>query len=184
MAGLTGVCGRRVRWVLARRVGAVVAAEAVSGDVHVIEIRRYPRDGGVTVIAIIAARYVRRMLAGCSRSVVAGTACANDLCVVHLVSGYECHVVVTILANIAGLDMGRVFARGVRAVMAAEAIADNIRVIECGGYPAHRRMAVIAVVAAIDVRRILALGNCAVVAGVTGTNNLQVIDPHPCHCGS
>jgi hypothetical protein len=65
MTGLARVCGRCVRWVLARSVGAVVAAEAVSGDVHVIEIRRYPRDGGVTVIAIIAARYVRRMLADC-----------------------------------------------------------------------------------------------------------------------
>ena len=64
MAGLAGVRGRCVGWVLARRVGAVVAAEAVSGDVHVIEIRRYPRDGGVTIIAIIAALYVRRMLAG------------------------------------------------------------------------------------------------------------------------
>ena len=181
MAGLTGVRGRCVGWGLARRVGAVVAAEAVSGDVHVIEIRRYPRDGGVTVIAIIAARYVRRMLAGCGRSVVAGTACANDLCVVHLVSGYECHVVVTILANIAGLDMGRVLARGIRAVMTAEAVVENIRVIESGGYPAHRRMAVIAVVAANDVGRILALGNCAIVAGVTGTNNVQVIDPI-CRC--
>ena len=64
MAGLTGVCGRCMRWVLARRVGAVVAAEAVSSDVHMVEIRRNPRDGGVTVIAIIAALYVRRMLAG------------------------------------------------------------------------------------------------------------------------
>ncbi len=40
MAGLAGVGGKCVQWVLARRLGAVVAAEAVSGDVHVIEIRR------------------------------------------------------------------------------------------------------------------------------------------------
>jgi len=172
MAGLTSICGRCVRWVFARRVGAVVAAEAVSGDVYVIEIRRYPRDGGVTVIAIIAARDVRRMLADCGRSVVAGTACANDLRVVHLVSGYECHVVVTVLADIGGLDMCRVLARGIHAVMTADAVVDNVRVIESGGYPAHRRMAVIAIVAAIDMRRILALGNRAIVAGVTGTDNL------------
>ena len=40
MAGLAGVGGKCVQWVLARRLGAVVATEAVSGDVHVIEIRR------------------------------------------------------------------------------------------------------------------------------------------------
>jgi hypothetical protein len=39
MAGLTSVCGRCVRWVFARRVGAVVAVRAIAGDVGVIEIR-------------------------------------------------------------------------------------------------------------------------------------------------
>ena len=164
MAGLTGVCGRCVRWVFARRVGAVVAAEAVSGDVHVIEIRRYPRDGGMAVIAIVAARDVRGVLARCDRAVVTGTACANYLCMVHPVGRGERHVVVAILADNAGLDMRRILAGGVRAVVAAEAVIHDIRVIEIGRYPAHGCMAVVAVIAAIDVCRALALSNCAVVA--------------------
>jgi len=40
MAGLAGVCRACMHRVLARCISAVVAAEAVSGDVHVIEIRR------------------------------------------------------------------------------------------------------------------------------------------------
>jgi len=97
--------------------------------------------------------------------------------VIHPVSGHECHVIVTILADIAGLDMGRVFARGVRAVMTAESIVDIVRVIEIGGYPAHRRMAVIAIVAAINVCRILACGNCAVVTGTARADHLRMVHP-------
>ena len=77
----------------------------LSGDVHVIEVRRYPGDGGVAVIAIVATARCASVLACCGRSVVAGATGANHLGVVHRVCRRERHIVVAVLANIRGLDM-------------------------------------------------------------------------------
>jgi len=41
--------------VLTGRVCAVMAAKAIARNIHVIEIRRQPRDSAVTVIAVVAA---------------------------------------------------------------------------------------------------------------------------------
>ena len=60
-----------MRLMLAGRVSAVVAAEAIIGNVDVVEIRRDPCDCRVAVIAVVAARDVRRVLARCCRSIVA-----------------------------------------------------------------------------------------------------------------
>ncbi len=166
-----------MRLVLTCCVSAVVATEAIVGDVDVIEVRRNPRDGRVAVVAVVAARDVRRVLARCCSSIVAGAAGTDNLCVVHLVSRHECHVVVTVLADVGGLDMCRVLARGINAVVTAEAVVDNTRVIEIGRYPCRGRMTIIAVVTAIDMRWVLAFCNRAVVTGIAGANNLQVVDP-------
>ena len=68
--------------VLAGRVGAVVAADAIARDIHMIEIRRDPRNRCVAVVAVIAARYVRRVLARSPIAVVACIAAAKHLCVI------------------------------------------------------------------------------------------------------
>jgi len=167
--------------MLAGRVSAVVAAEAIVGIVDVIEIRWNPRDGRVTVIAIIAACDMRRVLACCYRAIVTGAASANNLRMVHPIGGGERHVVVTVLANIGGLDMCRVLAGGIGAVVAAEAVVDYICVVKIGWYPCCGRVAIIAVVTAADVRRVLAFCNRAIVTGVAGANNPHVIDP-VCRC--
>lgn len=46
--------------------------------------------------------------------------------------------VVTILADIAGLDMCDVLARSVHAVMAVDAISRDVQVIEVRRYPSRR----------------------------------------------
>jgi len=63
---------------------------------------------------------------------------------------------VAVFADVAGLDVRRGLARCLGTVMAAEAIARDIDVIEVRGHPAGCRMAVIAVVAACNMSRILA----------------------------
>ena len=81
------------------------------------------------------------------------------------------------LAGVCRVCMQRVLARCISAVMAAEAIVDNIRVFERGRYPACGCVTVIAGVATTDMRRILTFGDRAVMAGVTGADNLGVIYP-------
>ena len=69
--------------VLARRVGAVVAADAIARDINVIEVRRDPRNRCMAVVAVVAAGDVRRVLARGRIAVVAGEAGPEDLRVVH-----------------------------------------------------------------------------------------------------
>lgn len=71
MTILTDVCGMRVVQVLADRVRAVVAADTVTGDIYVVEIRRQPCDGAVTIIAIVTAGNMRRVFAGCGNTIMA-----------------------------------------------------------------------------------------------------------------
>jgi len=87
-------------WVFARRVGAVVATDAVARNVHVIEVGGNPGNGRVAVVAVVTARDVSWVLAGRRVAVVAGDAGPEYRGVVDGVGGCPGHVVVTILANI------------------------------------------------------------------------------------
>ena len=107
-----------------------MAADAVAGDVRVVEVRRQPGNGRVTIVAISAARDVRRVLAGGNCAVVTGAAGAYDLRVVDCKRGCEYIDRVAILADVAGKNVLRILTGSVRAVMAADAAARNIRVIE------------------------------------------------------
>ena len=63
MAVLADIAGLDMRRILANRLNAVVTAEAIAGDVDVVEIRREPAIACMTVVACIATRNVRRMFA-------------------------------------------------------------------------------------------------------------------------
>ncbi len=60
-----------VRQILANGVHAVMAISTISSDVQVIEICRQPTHSAVTVIAVVAAGYVRQVLAEGNDTVVA-----------------------------------------------------------------------------------------------------------------
>lgn len=79
MAILTNIGRLHVTGSLTGRVGPVVAAETVACDVYVIEVRREPCERRMAVIAVVAARDMRRVFAGRDRAVVAGEASADDL---------------------------------------------------------------------------------------------------------
>lgn len=83
---------------------------------------------------------------------------------VNRVSRRKQNSVMTVFADVAGLNMRRIFANGVGAVVTAETVTSNIEVIEIRRNPAGARVAVIAGVCAGDVCRILASGNRAIVA--------------------
>jgi len=162
--------------VVCRSLRPVVTADAVGGDVGVIKVGRDPRVGRMTVVAVVAAGNVGRVLAGGRIAVMAGEAGTNDLRVIDHVGRHERHVVVAVLANIGGIDMRRVLARSLRPVVTADAVVGDVGVIKVGGDPCVGRMAVVAVVAAGNVGRGLAGGGVAVMAGEAGANDLCMVN--------
>ena len=176
MAVLADIGGIDMRWMFARRIGAVMAADAVGGDVGVVEVGRDPRVGRMTVVAVVAAGNVGRVLA-CGRvAVMAGEAGANDLRVIDHVGRHKRHVVVAVLADIGGIDMRRVLARSLRPVVTADAVGGDVGVIKVGRDPRVGRVAVVAVVAARNMASILTQGNGSVVTAETGANDLCMVN--------
>ena len=94
---------------------------------------------------------------------------------VHRVGGRPLHLVVAVLANVARVDMRLGLARGIDAVVAACAVARDVRVVERRRYPAVGRVAVVTGVATREMPGMLAGGYGAVVAGRAGTEHLRVV---------
>lgn len=74
--------------------------------------------------------------------------------------------------------MSRVFANRIGTVMAAEAVADNVHVIEIRRQPANRTVTIVAVVAARNMVLTLACGGNSVVTRSARAQNLCVINHH------
>jgi len=169
--------GRRyVGWVFSGRIRTVMAAPTVTDDIDVIEISRYPARRRMTIVTIVAAVHVRRVLTGGRNSVVTGAAAAHHLRVVNGKHGSKNIGVVAVLTDIGRLDVRRVLAGGFGAVVAIETAARDVYVIEVRRQPADRRVTVITISAACNVRRVLASCRDAVMAGAAGTEHLRVID--------
>lgn len=69
--------------VFAGCVGTIVATGAITRDVYVVKIRRQPANSGVTVIAVVAAIDMCRVLASCGQSIMTGATCADCLGVIN-----------------------------------------------------------------------------------------------------
>ena len=74
-----------------------------------------------------------------------------------------------ILANIAGLEVRQGFPGGLDTIVAVEAAARDVRVVEYRRQPQRACVAVIALVAGNDVSRRLARGADTVVAGIAAS---------------
>ena len=77
VAVFADICSLYMRRTLARRRGAIVAANAVVGDADMIECGRQPADRGVAIIALIAGgdmsrRFPRRLSAIVASHATAG----------------------------------------------------------------------------------------------------------------
>ena len=96
------------------------------------------------------------MFADSSDAVVAGTASADHLGVIDRDNGRPYCRAMAIFTDIRCLHMCRVLACRLSAVMTADAVAEDVDVIEISGHPASRRMTVIAGITAGNVSRILA----------------------------
>lgn len=120
----------RMRWILANRVRAVVAIDAIAGDRCVVEERRQPASSGMTVITGIAAGNMRRRLADSDYTVVTGVTGPHYLGVIHCHHGRKHVRCVTVLADIRCLNVGRILADRVRAIVTAGTVTGDIHVIE------------------------------------------------------
>ena len=123
-----------------------MAACAIAADIHVIEICRQPANGRVAVIAIIATRNVRCMLAGCRSAVVARAAGSEYLRMVDGYGGFESGRAMAVLADIGRLYVGRAFAGCCSTVVAAHAVSSDACVIKYGGKPRAHGMAIVALI--------------------------------------
>jgi len=156
VAVLTRIGAQNMLRMLAGRRGAIVAAGAIARHIGVIEVRRHPAIGSMAALAITSTLDMLWMLAHCCRAVVTAAASADDLRMINPNHRCPCRVAVAVFADIGAQHMLRVFTGRRGAIMAADAIACYIRVIEVRRHPAIGGMTSLAVVAARDMLRILA----------------------------
>lgn len=176
VAIFTNIRRLNVHIVLAGRVRAVVATHTIANDVDVVEIRRYPANSGMAVVAGNATGNVIGVFAGCGQSIMAGPAGANHLCVIDQVDRSEGVDAVAILADGRCLNMRRILASRVDAVVAAGAITGDVDVVKIRWQPAHGRVAIVTVIATREMVEVFA-GCCdAVMTGSTAAKHLRVID--------
>lgn len=175
VAVFANISRRHVCRAFARLVDAVVAADAVAGDVHVVEVRRYPRDSRMTVIAIVAARNVIHILACRIDTVMTRKAGTEYLQMVDRNCGRPRSIAVTILAYVGGQNVSGVLAGGVHTVVAVETAVNDIDVVEVRRNPCNGCMTIVASFAALDVCGVLAGCGRTIVAGVAGTQYVQVV---------
>jgi hypothetical protein len=82
---------------------------------------------------------------------------------------------VAILADVGGADVIQALAGCIDAVVAAEAVARDVGMVEIRRLPGCGGMTVVAVVAAREVRRVFASCDYAVMAGEAGADDLGVV---------
>jgi len=124
----------------------------------------------------IAARDVSRVFADGSGTVMARATSTDYLGVIDREYGCPNCRAMAIFADIACLYMSLVLASRLRAVMAADAIANNIYMIEISRHPGGCDVTVVAGVAAGYVGLVLASRTYAVMAANTIANNTKVIE--------
>ena len=113
-------------------VRAVVTTRTVTRDVEVVEVRGQPAGCRMAVLAVFAACNMCRSFARRDRTVVAGSARPDNLCVVDRKSRNPNVRVMAILTNVARLNVRQIFARRLNTVVAAGAVASDSDVIEVG----------------------------------------------------
>ena len=153
-----------MRRVFACGVGAVVAARTVIADIHVIKIRWYPAGRRVTIVAGTGSVQVRWVFAGCGDAIMTGAAGAKNLGMVNGKRGREHVGVVAVFADIAGLNMRQALAGRLRAIVAVDAVAGDVHMVEIRWQPANGRVTVVAVYSAGDVSSVFAGCGDAVMA--------------------
>jgi hypothetical protein len=141
-----------------------------------VERRREPGDCGMAVLADVAGRDMRRMLAGGRHTDMTGTTVAGDPGMVER-RREPGDRGMAVVAGITAGDMGRVFADGGDTVMAGATGAEHLRVINSiGRRPQGVAMAVLADVGCTDMRQVLTGRLSAIMTRRTVAGDAGVIE--------
>ena len=92
----------------------------------------------MAILTIIATCDVCCILAGCSQSIVAGTACSQHLRMINRVRRCPYIRIVAVLANVSCLNVGLALTCCLDAIVATHTIAGDTDVIKIGRQPAGR----------------------------------------------
>lgn len=118
------------------------------------------------------------MFANRSQAVVARTARANDL---RVINGHHRRKYIgrmAIFADIGRIDVPDILAGCLSAIVAANAIAHDIQVVEIRGNPAKSAVTVVAAIATGDMAYVFAGCRRAVMARAACADHLRMIDGH------
>ena len=137
MAVFTYIRSLDVLWILANRVAAVVATNAIAGHVNVVKRCRSPGNGGVAIVTGIVTGNVSWMLAGRYSAVMTRATSPDHLCVVHGESRRENVGVVAVLTDIAGRDVGQALANRLNTIVTVYAVAGDVHMVEIRRQPAN-----------------------------------------------
>ena len=84
----------------------------------------------MTVVAVVAARNMRRVLASCIRAVVAGAATSKYLRVIDSRNGRKYSRIMAVFTDICRLHVRGILADCLRAVVTTDTVTGDIHVIE------------------------------------------------------
>ncbi len=146
VASLAKIGRLDMRRVFSDCCGAVMAAETVISNVHVIEVGWHPPGRCVAIVTGVRAGDMRRVFTWRDRTVVAGITGADDLRVIDRVRRYKLRRVVAVFAGICRLNVGGRLSRSVHTIVAANAVTGNACVIKNRRYPAIGLVAILALV--------------------------------------
>ena len=156
---------------------AIVARATRAQNLRMVDyVCRHPDIAVVTVFAHIGGLYVRQILAGGGRSVVATDAITGNTNMVEA-RGPPAGRRVTVVAGVAAVYVRRVLAGRNEAVMTRAADAQNVRVID--GKDRRKHVGIVAVfadIAGLDMRRSLAGGFHAIVAVDAVARNIYMVE--------
>ena len=102
----------------------------------------------MTVVAVVAARNMRRVFSRRGAAVMAGPASSNYLRVINRDRWFKGEGAMTVFADIACLYVSYALANSGCAIVARYAVSGDARMIESRGQPACRAVAIIALIIA------------------------------------
>ncbi len=130
MAIVAGIAAGNMRRMLADSSDTVMAGTATADNLGVIDgDHRCPYRRVMAIFTNIGRLYMRKVFAGCVRSVMATDTVTGDVYMIE-VCWYPCGRDVTVVTGVAAGNVGWVLAGRADAVVATNAIADHAEVIE------------------------------------------------------
>ena len=92
----------------------------------------------MAVIAGVAAKNMRWVLARRDRAVMTAVARTDDLCVIYGEGRCKYVGVVAILADVTGLNVSEILAGGIGAIVTVDTVGGNVEMIKVCGQPGNR----------------------------------------------